>query len=443
MYLFEGKRNKKLDGISHGKTVRRTTPLIASQPSNNAKIRKDIEPTKQKLIKLAKRWEGVNKVRGFLSELWDALGIYTPDKNQQKGGNPSRYAAFQLQDGMVLTITIRASAHNAKASTYLNDRNVNGDTNISIVLQTRLKKDTFEPHDEVKLQEYVYADDRIASVKNPLSQIAMSLVGYLSNGNYIDTTGVAISHISPQPQIGMNTIIDNNGTTREATKWTHGADDVVDENKSNIKMNKKQTIRLNESQFNNLVKKIVKESVNKILNEVDYSTMPKGDWYERNEWWKQQLDKDFPEHDIEKSRDWRQDYSKLEQDKIEQDKITAKAKKKEESERKKQENALKRKERAKAQKEYNANRYKKTRVKYENGRLEAILDKELGKVEFALIDSEGYPEEVWGWDAVELYTDDTWLPYEESFRGFGPVPKQLKPYFLKMLKKIGMRNGSN
>ena len=33
-------------------------------------------------------------------------------------------------------------------------------------------------------------------------------------------------------------------------------------------MNKKQTIRLNESQFNNLVEKVVKESVKQMLNEV-------------------------------------------------------------------------------------------------------------------------------------------------------------------------------
>lgn len=36
-------------------------------------------------------------------------------------------------------------------------------------------------------------------------------------------------------------------------------------------MNRKQTIRLNESQFNSLVKKLVKESVKAILNETKYS----------------------------------------------------------------------------------------------------------------------------------------------------------------------------
>lgn len=49
----------------------------------------------------------------------------------------------------------------------------------------------------MKLEEYVYVDSRIASVENPLSQIALSLVNYLTYGNYVDTTGVAIPHKSP------------------------------------------------------------------------------------------------------------------------------------------------------------------------------------------------------------------------------------------------------
>ena len=241
MQVESKRRNKKLDGISHGKTVRRTTPLKASQPSNAAKVRKDIEPTKEKLRNLADRWKGVNKVRGFLTELWKALGIDMADNSQKNGGNPSRYAAFQLQDGTMLTVTIRASAHNANANTYVKDGNINGDTNISIVLQNRRKKNTFVPHDDVQLSEYVYVDDRIATVDSPLSQIALSLVGYLTNGKYVDTTGVAIPHTSPQTN-------DNNQLN------------------CNLNMNKK-LIRLTESDLH----KIVKESVNRVLNEWEYA----------------------------------------------------------------------------------------------------------------------------------------------------------------------------
>ena len=45
----------------------------------------------------------------------------------------------------------------------------------------------------------------------------------------------------------------------------------------NIKMNKKQTIRLNESQFNNLVSKIVKESVKRVLREHE------DDWFDESD----------------------------------------------------------------------------------------------------------------------------------------------------------------
>ena len=190
--------DKKLDNISHGKPSAELNSLKASQSSNSANVRTDIEETKHKLNTLAEKWKGVNSVKGFLTDLWIALGIDAPTQSQQKGGNPSRYAAFQLQDGSVITVTIRASAHNADASNYASDGNINGNSNLSIVLQKRWHKNTFKPNENVNLDEYVYVDSKIAKVENPLSQIASSLVGYLTNGQYVDTTGVAIEHHSPQ-----------------------------------------------------------------------------------------------------------------------------------------------------------------------------------------------------------------------------------------------------
>lgn len=114
---------------------------------------------------------------------------------RNKRGNPSRYAAFDIGNGLI--VTIRASAHNADAGNYVKDGNVHGDSNLSIVLQKRSRRNTFRQNDAVKLEEYVYVDSRIASVENPLSQIAISLVNYLTYGNYVDTTGVAIPHKSP------------------------------------------------------------------------------------------------------------------------------------------------------------------------------------------------------------------------------------------------------
>ena len=187
--------DKKSDNISHGKPSAGLNPLKASQSSDSAKIRTDIEETKFRLKKLADKWTGVNTVHGFLTDLWIALRIAVPDRTQQKGGNSSRYAAFDIGNGVI--VTIRASAHNADAENYIKEGNVQGDSNLSIVLQKRNRKNSFKPNDLVKIEEYVYVDSRLVSVENPLSQIALSLVNYLNDGINIDTTGVAIPHISP------------------------------------------------------------------------------------------------------------------------------------------------------------------------------------------------------------------------------------------------------
>lgn len=184
-----------MDNISHGKPSAGLNPLIASQLSSSAKIRTDVEETKSRLINLSKKWMGVNKVDGFLSDLWKALAIETTQGKQRKGGNPSRYAAFRINGQSI--VSIRASAHNANAENYSKNNNVNGDNNLSIVLQKRNRKNSFNPHETIRLEEYVYTDNRIALVDNPLSQIALSLIGFLEVGTYIDTTGVAILHTSP------------------------------------------------------------------------------------------------------------------------------------------------------------------------------------------------------------------------------------------------------
>lgn len=54
--------NKKSDNISHGKPSAGLNPLNASQPSDSAKIRTDVEETKSRLIALAEKWKGVNSV---------------------------------------------------------------------------------------------------------------------------------------------------------------------------------------------------------------------------------------------------------------------------------------------------------------------------------------------------------------------------------------------
>ena len=78
----------------------------------------------------------------------------------------------------------------------------------------------------------------------------------------------------------------------------------------------KNRIRLTESDLH----RIVKESVNKVLNEMDYSSIPLGDFIERNKWWKTQLDNDFPNHNVKDSKNWQYEYDRLFSDKLRQDK---------------------------------------------------------------------------------------------------------------------------
>lgn len=219
---------------------RRTKSTCASSPFDSAKVVRNTETAKLNLEKLAEKYKGINNVEGFLNDLWLALGLHNQGGNK-KGGKPSRYALYQLQDGTKLSISIRASAHNANANKYVEHPPV-PDINLSIVLQKKMRKNQFKSNPSVNIGEYVYVNQKIQNVESPLSQIANSLIGFLSNGEYNDTTGVAIVHGNMQtPQEVVN-----NQTLN-----------------CNRNMNKK-LIRLTESDLH----RIVKESVNKILNEI-------------------------------------------------------------------------------------------------------------------------------------------------------------------------------
>lgn len=218
---------------------RRTKSTCASSPFDSAKVVRNTETAKRNLEKLAEKYKGINNVEGFLNDLWLALGLHNQGGNK-KGAKPSRYALYQLQDGTKLSISIRASAHNANANKYVEHPPV-PDINLSIVLQKKMRKNQFKSNPSVNIGEYVYVNQKIQNVESPLSQIANSLIGFLSNGEYNDTTGVAIVHGNMQtPQEVVN-----NQTLN-----------------CNRNMNKK-VIRLTEGDLH----RIVKESVNRILKE--------------------------------------------------------------------------------------------------------------------------------------------------------------------------------
>lgn len=240
---IEGKRKNVKRRTSYLKRPCRTKSTCASSPFDSAKILRNTETAKQNLKNLAEKYKGINNVEGFLNDLWLALGLQNQGGNK-KGGKPSRYALYQLQDGTMLTISIRASAHNANANKYVEHPPV-PDINLSIVLQKKMRRNQFKDNPSVNIGEYVYVNQKIQNIESPLSQIANSLIGFLNNGEYVDTTGVAIVHgelKTPQE------IINNQQNIN-----------------CNLNMNKK-LIRLTESDLH----KIVKESVGKILNERTY-----------------------------------------------------------------------------------------------------------------------------------------------------------------------------
>lgn len=193
--------------------------------------------------------------------------------------------------------------------------------------------------------------------------------------------------------------------------------------------NKSMEYNLTESE----VKELVKEAAMQIINEIDYSQIPMGDFYERNKWFKQQTDTDFPNHGVKDSDNWQNTYSDLASKKAEQDKIEAKAKAKESS-------ALRRKEDAKRRREAEKTRRKVSRMKYGDGQLVAVLDMVDCRAYWALLDSYKEVQNNGEWD-VELYNDGTWLPYEETYGPASKMPSKLEPYLMKMFKKLGMREG--
>mgnify|MGYP003292531577 CR=1 FL=1 len=225
----ESRKNRR--GMSYPKRPRRTKSTCASSPSDSAKVIRNIEVTKQRLEQLAEKYKGINVVDGFLTDLWYALGIQNQG-GQKKGGKPSRYALYQMQDGTMLLISIRASGHNANADKYVEHPPV-PDKNLSIVLQKKKRKNQFKSNPSINLCEYVYVNQKIRNVENPLSKIAYSLINYLDTGQYKDLTGVAIPHGNITENINYNRNMEKN------------------------------RIRLSESQLH----KVIKESVKRALNE--------------------------------------------------------------------------------------------------------------------------------------------------------------------------------
>lgn len=111
----------------------------------------------------------------------------------------SKYGVVKIpkEDGSVLEASLRITNHNTNAETYIS-HNANYEYNLSILVRKNFQSNNFKPHDEVKLDEFVYYGRKIAEVENPLTQIINSIIVFLQTGVYKDTTGVAFKNTSPQ-----------------------------------------------------------------------------------------------------------------------------------------------------------------------------------------------------------------------------------------------------
>ena len=246
MIVNETSRNpkKKAKRLNSVRGTQRFTKPSQSLGSANVVINtKDAIP---KLQQLSQKYIGVNNPYGFLTDLRNALGI-------PNSSGASKYGEVQIpqSDGSVMKVSLRITNHNSNAETYIT-HNANYQFNLSILVRKKFQKNRFKPHNSVVLHEYVYYGKKMENVENPLSQIVNSIIGYLQTGTYNDTTGVAMVNKSPQ-QTSVQIPAANTGTTEN---------NKTDKNESK-NMNRKNTIRLTESEL----KRIITESVKSILTE--------------------------------------------------------------------------------------------------------------------------------------------------------------------------------
>ena len=226
---IESRKNNRNKNAKRLNLLKGRQPRNPSQTNGGAKIRINSEIAIPKLKKLAQDYIGVADPQGFLTDLRIALGI----PNSQ-GASKYGEVTIPKEDGSELKASLRITNHQANAEQYIK-HNANYEYNLSIVVRRKERRNTFTPHEDVRLDEYVYYGKNIAQVENPLSQIVNGIVEFLQNGKYEDTTGVALKNTSP----------------------------ITTENKElncNLNMNKK-LIRLTESDLH----RIVKESVNRLL----------------------------------------------------------------------------------------------------------------------------------------------------------------------------------
>lgn len=186
--MRSNKNKKTIYSNSVRGTQRFTKP---SRTNGAANIQINSETAIPKLKILSEKYIGITNPHGFLTNLRQALGLVDSE-------GASKYGVVKVinSDGNSSYISLRITNHNCNAENYIYHC-ANFQLNVSILVRKNFKKNTFKPHKDVVLEEYVYYGKRMAKVENPLSKIINGIVEFLKTGKYVDTTGIAFKNTSP------------------------------------------------------------------------------------------------------------------------------------------------------------------------------------------------------------------------------------------------------
>lgn len=163
----------------------------ASRVADAANVRIKPDIAIENLKKLGALYKNVTSVRGFLTDLRLALGISDSDGSTKYG-----VVDIYSEDGSSLTASLAITNHNANASTYI-EHNANYEYNLRILVRKRYIRNKFRANNKVRLDEYVYYEERLILNCKPLSLVIDGIINFLRTGVYEDKTKVAFKNVSP------------------------------------------------------------------------------------------------------------------------------------------------------------------------------------------------------------------------------------------------------
>ena len=203
-------------------------------------------------------------VKRIISQLVNNLGI--PRNGKSLDEDDSWY--FTLSNGSYQSIEIRISNHKTDINAWA-FRQYGGQSpskRISIVFRNNNYAGNVLLHEPEKRQisvtEYVYDLTDGSTLSDKEIAMLTKAIRAAASGSFVDPLGMATESDVVGEYVAQNTTTTNNGDTVPSTKWNHGMDSSIEESKNTNNM-KKNVIKLNE----NTLRKIVAESVKKVLNE--------------------------------------------------------------------------------------------------------------------------------------------------------------------------------